>query len=253
MKLLLVGGAGHVGTLILPYLKGAHDLRVLDLAPPADGSIEWVSGSVLDVEVVKSALAGIDAFVWLAMRDGQGGMVTDQDVPAILSNYELNTKGLHLFLFLAQAAGVKRGVYTSSMSVHYRGRPFFPSEETVPLDSPSVYGLTKGLGEDICVYFARWFDMNLISLRISGPRKRADFLSQRQHPKTAGDGSFVHPLDEEDLAGAYLAAVEAVGVGHGRFDAVFITGDDRERDHNMSKAQRLLGWSPRAQRLLDGG
>ena len=29
--------------------------------------------------------------------------------------------------------------------------------------------------------------------------------------------------------------------------------DDRERDHNMSKAQRLLGWSPRAQRLLDGG
>ena len=251
MKLLLVGGAGHVGNLIAPYLKPIHDLRVLDLARPADATLDWVQGSVLDVEAVNKALVGIDAFVWLAMRDGQGGMVTDQDVPAILSNYELNTKGLHLFLFLAQAAGVKHGVYTSSMSVHYRGRKTYPSEEIVPIDSPSVYGLTKGLGEEICRYFARWFDMNLISLRISGPRNRADFLSQRRNPRIAGDGSYVFPLDEEDIARAYLAAVKAVGVGHGRFDAVFITGDDEEREHNLSKAKRLLGWSPQSQRLLD--
>jgi len=253
MKLLLVGGAGHVGTLIIPYLKSAHALRVLDLARPADDSVEWASGSVLDVEAVRSALVGMDAFVWLAMRDGQGGMVTDQDVSSILNNYELNTKGLHLFLFLAQEVGVKRGIYTSSMSIHYRGRPVFPSEETVPLDSPSVYGLTKGLGEEICQYFARWFDMNLISLRISGPRKRAEFIRQRRDPKIADDGSFVHPLDEEDLAKAYLAAAEAIGVGHGRFDSVFITGDDGERHHNMSKARRLLSWSPQSQLRLDGG
>ena len=251
MNLLLVGGAGHVGSLIIPYLKPSHHLRVLDLAAPVDKSVEWVAGSVLEVETVKSALTGIDAFLWLAMRDGQGGMLPDQDVPSILSNYDLNTKGLHLFLFLAQAAGVKCGVYTSSMSVHYRGRSYYPSEEAVPMDSPSVYGLTKGLGEEICQYFAHWFDMNLMSLRISGPRTRSQFVSQRNNPKVASDGSFVHPLDEEDMARAYLAAVDAVGVGHGRFDAVYITGDEAEREHNMSKARRLLGWSPRAQSLLD--
>ena len=34
MKVLLVGGAGHVGSFITPYLRQHHDLRVLDLRPP---------------------------------------------------------------------------------------------------------------------------------------------------------------------------------------------------------------------------
>jgi nucleoside-diphosphate-sugar epimerase len=120
MKLLLVGGAGHVGQLITPYLKARHRLRVLDLAPPADPDVEHVRGSVLDPEAIRQALQGVDGFVWLAMRSAQGGMVTDQDIETIVNNYDLNTKALHLFLYLAQEAGVKRGVYTSSMSVHYR-------------------------------------------------------------------------------------------------------------------------------------
>lgn len=173
MKLLLVGGAGHVGQLITPYLRAQHTLRVLDLSPPADGEIEHVKGSVLDPEAIRLALRDVDGFIWLAMRNGQGGMVTNQDAETIINNYDLNTKALHLFLFLAQEAGVTRGVYTSSMSVHYRGRPSYPGEDEVPRDSPSVYGLTKGLGEEICAYFARWFDMNIIGLRISGPAMAA--------------------------------------------------------------------------------
>ena len=50
----------------------------------------------------------------------------------------------------------------------------------MPLDTPSVYGLTKGFGELICEYFARWFDMNLIALRITGPRTRGQFLEERR-------------------------------------------------------------------------
>ena len=45
--------------------------------------------------------------------------------------------------------GILRGVHSSSMTVHYRFRERFESEEGTPLDSPSVYGLTKGLGEGI--------------------------------------------------------------------------------------------------------
>jgi hypothetical protein len=56
--------------------------------------------------------------------------------------------------------------------------------------------------------------------------------------------------DEEDLARAYIAALQAVQVGHGRFDAVFIAGDEREQEHNLSKAARLLGWRPTSQRYL---
>lgn len=252
MRLLLVGGSGLVGQILTPYLKAQHTLKVLDLAPPADPDIEHVKGSALDPEVIRQALTDVDGFIWLAMRGGQGGMVTDQDVETIINNYDLNTKALHLFLYLAQEAGVKRGVYTSSMSVHYRDRPNYPGEDVVPRDTPSVYGLTKGLGEDICAYFARWFGMDIIGLRISGPRRRADFLAQRRDPKRAGDGSFVFPLDEEDMANAYLGAIKAVtGTTEGRYESVFVVGDETGREHDLSKAARIIGWQPQSHRLLE--
>jgi hypothetical protein len=137
------------------------------------------------------------------------------------------------------------------MSVHYRGRPNYPSEDELPLDSPSVYGLTKGLGEQVCGYFAHWFEMNIIGLRISGPRNRADYLAQRRDPKRAGDGSYVFPLDEEDMANAYLGAVDAVTASApGRFEALFIVGDETGAEHDLSKADRLIGWRPQSHRLL---
>jgi nucleoside-diphosphate-sugar epimerase len=251
MRLLLVGGAGHVGKLITPYLKARHSLSVLDLAAPDDPEVKHVQGSVLDPEAIRAGLEGVDGFIWLAMRSAQGGMVTDQDIETIVNNYDLNTKALHLFLYLAQEAGVKRGVYTSSMSVHYRGRPRYPGEAEVPLDSPSVYGLTKGLGEQICAYFAHWFEMDIIGLRISGPRRRADYLAQRRDPKRAGDGSYVFPLDEEDMANAYLGAIDTLAVpAPGRFESLFIVGDETGEEHDLSKAARLIGWRPQSHRLL---
>lgn len=253
MKVLLVGGSGHVGSFITPYLQRHHTLRVLDLRPPRLEGIEYVEGSVTDPAAIRQALDGIDTFVWLVMKSGQGGMLKDQTIPVILDNYEVNTKGLHLFLFIAQEMGITRGVYTSSMSVHYRNRTWYPAEELVPYDTPSVYGLTKGFGELICQYFARWFDMNLIALRITGPRTRAQWLEERRHPRIYPDGSRIFVTDEEDLADAYLRALDAVQIGHGRFDAIFIAGDEREQEHNLSKARRLLGWEPRAHRLLASG
>lgn len=251
MKVLLIGGSGHVGSFLTPYLLRHHDVRVLDLQPPRHAGLEYVAGSATDPDALRRALQGVDAFIWLVMRHGQGGSVTTQNLPTIMENYDVNTKGLHLLLYIAQEVGVMRGVYTSTMSVHYRKRDSYPGEELVPLDTPSVYGLTKGFGELICQYFARWFGMNLIALRITGPRTREQWLEERRHPRVYPDGSRIYVTDEEDLAEAYLRSLEAVQTGHGRFDAVFIAGDERETEHNLSKARRLLGWEPRAQRLLE--
>src|ERR1700716_561824 len=146
MKILLLGGSGHVGSFITPYLKEQHELRVLDMRPPRHASVEYVEGSVTDPEALKKALNGVDTFIWLVMRKPQGGSFRDQDVETIAENYDVNCKGLHLCLFTAHELGVMRGVYTSSMSVHYRGRDYYPQEELVPLDTPTVYGLSKGCG-----------------------------------------------------------------------------------------------------------
>jgi nucleoside-diphosphate-sugar epimerase len=250
MKVLLIGGSGHVGSFITPHLKEKHDLRVLDLQPPKHQGVEFVEGSVTDVPAIKRALDGVDAFVWLVMRKPQGGTLRDQDVETIEANYDVNCKGLHLTLFTAQEMGVRRGVYTSSMSVHYRRREFYPAEELVPLDTPTVYGLSKGFGEQICQYFARWWDMNLIALRITGPRTREQYLEERRNPKVSYDGSRLFVTDEEDLARAYLAALDAVQIGSARFDAFFIAGDEHEKEHNLSKAKRVLRWEPTSHNAL---
>lgn len=250
MKVLLVGGSGNVGTFITPYLRDRHELRVLDVRAPRHEGLEYIEGSVTDPEAVRRALDGCDCFISLVMKSPQGGSRTDQTLEEISDNYQVNTYGLHLLLFTAQDLGIKRGIYTSTMSVHHRERPWYTAEEAVPLDTPSVYGLTKGFGELICQYFARWFDMNLLALRITGPRNRERYLDERPVPPENGR-TRIYVTDEEDLANAYLSALEVVKDGHGRFDAIFLAGDEREETHNLSKAKRILGWQPRSHLLLE--
>jgi nucleoside-diphosphate-sugar epimerase len=259
VKVLLAGGSGLVGTFVTPYLLQHHELRVLDLRPPTAAGVEYVEGSITDPAALERALQGCDTFVNLVMNGAQGGASTEQSIPLIVSNYEVNTLGLHLLLYIAHGLGIRGGVHTSTMSVHWRGRLWYGQEEDVPFDTPSVYGLTKALGEEICAYFARWFDMNLIALRITAPRERRQYLEERRarrpdHAATIGpDGAGpLFATDEEDLATAYLAAIEAVQTGHGRFEAVYIAGDEDESNHNLSKARRLLGWEPRSQHHLPG-
>jgi len=248
VKVLLTGGSGLVGTFITPYLREHHELRVLDLRPPSHADmVDYVEGSVTRPDDLSKALDGMDTFINLVMRNPQGGSSTEQDLETIVNNYEANTLGLHLLLWTAQGMGIKGGIHTSTMSVHYRERDWYPSEESVPRDSPSAYGITKALGEVICEYFARWFEMHLIALRITGPRMREDYISERREPKVPG----LFVTDEEDLARAYLAALEVVQVGQGRFDAVFIAGDERQREHDLSKAWQLLGWQPESHKYLD--
>jgi nucleoside-diphosphate-sugar epimerase len=249
VKVLLVGGSGMVGSFVTPYLRRYHEVRVLDVRPPAYDDIDFVEGSITSVDDLRRGLDGVDAFIDLVMRSPQGGSTTGQSVDVITDNYAVNTLGLHLLLYTAHELGVRRGVYTSTLSVHHRARTQYPAEELVPLDTPSVYGLTKGFGELICGYFARWFDMNLIALRISAPRTRELWLEERRGEPTVFEGVRLFPTDEEDLANAYLGALNAVKVGHGRFDAVFVVGDEREEEHNLSKAERLLGWRPRTHLL----
>jgi hypothetical protein len=92
--------------------------------------------------------------------------------------------------------------------------------------------------------------MEILGLRISGPRNRADNLAQRRDPRRAEEGTYVHPLDEEDMANAYLGAIKALG-SEPRYDSIYIVGDETGSEHDLSKAERLIGWRPTAHRLLE--
>jgi nucleoside-diphosphate-sugar epimerase len=253
VKVLLVGGSGMVGTFVTPYLAKHHELRVLDLRPPLHADlVDYVEGSISNPDDLARALDGMDTFVDMVMRNPSGAP-EDQTVDDIVNNYEVNTLGLHLLLWTAQKQGIRSGVYVSTRSVHSlpmtpEGRPtYYQSEEEMALDNPTVYGLTKGLGERICRYFARVFGMRIIALRITGPRTREAFIAERRVPIHKG----LYVMDEEDLANAILAAIEFVQTGRARFDAVLIAADEHQVDHNLTKAKALLGWEPKGHRLLE--
>ena len=239
MRLLLVGGSGRVGSMVIPYLKTKHSIRILDIEPPTDSTLDFIEGSVTNPKTVQQALEGMDTFIYMVMKNPTSEISSVATFEDIVANHRVNVMGVHLFLHAANEVGIKRGIYTSTFTVHERTRNHFPSEDEVPLKNPSVYGLTKGLGEKICQYFCREHQMAITALRITGPSTRSQWLERRTLPKSGP----VHIwwTDEEDLANAYLAALSS---NHPGFEAFFIAGDEEQKEINLSKASLLLGWKP---------
>ena len=165
MKVLVIGGSGHVGGLTLPHLAQQHTLRVFDLRPPASPDWEYVAGNIGDLAALSRAAEGMDALLYMAMGNKE---YTLPD--AITTNFDVNIKGVYLALYAAHSAGITHAMYTSSMSV-YGGdlmQRSFPDEELTP-DSSHLYGFTKRLGEEVCQNAAREWGMSVNALRLCFP------------------------------------------------------------------------------------
>lgn len=249
MKVLIVGGSGNVATWTMPYMQSGHEFRVLDLVPPRVEGVEFLQGSITDPEAVREALDGVDSFINMVMKSPTASNSREHTVQDILDNYLVNTMGLHVLLKTAHELGIMAGVHTSTFTVHDRQRTWYASEEEVPLDNPGLYGLTKGFGEQICRYFCREFGMSIVALRLTGPRDRAGWIEGRKIPKD--DSRHLWVTDEEDMAAAYLAALKVAVSRRGRYDAVFLAGDENEEEVNLSKGRQLLGWEPRTHLKVD--
>ena len=232
MKVLVIGGSGHVGTLVIPFLKQRHTLRLFDLRPSLDGTLEYQEGSVTDMEALLSAVQGMDALLYMAMNLQRG-----PELEIIYSSFDVNVKGVYLALRAAHAAGITHAVHCSSMSV-YDGslevRYFF--DEDMPPDARGLYGFTKRLGEEVCRNACYLNGMSVNALRMCLPISREKWLAQAVpgKPSIATDG--------EDVARAMLAALEY----RNGFQAFQLSGDYENKIMNMSKAKRLLGWEPLA-------
>src|SRR4029078_13558861 len=102
MKLLFVGGAGAVGTLILPHLAAEHEITVFDLKEPAVGYIKAIQADVRAFAALQGAVAGSEALLYFAMgSEGAWG-----DPAHARAHFDVNVTGLHLPLPAAhEAAG----------------------------------------------------------------------------------------------------------------------------------------------------
>lgn len=230
MRVLLIGGSGTVGTMVSPYLAEDHQLRVFDLKPPLDESIEFFSGDLTRFEDLEKAVAGMDAIVYMAM-----GSLAWDTINGVNTAFDINIKCLFLALKAAHEAGITQAVYTSSMSVYadLDGRKF--AEESMPTDASDLYGFTKRLGEDVCQNAVANWGMHVNALRLCFPTMDETFAEVEPNKRLIATAA-------SDVANAIHSAL----LFHGRFQAFMISGDHENQMMNMSKAKSLLGWEPLA-------
>jgi nucleoside-diphosphate-sugar epimerase len=246
MRIVVVGGAGYVGSLILPGLADAgHQVRVLDLAAPR-GDVDWVQASAVDPAALDAAFDGAGAVIHAAMAPaGPDGTADPAGLFSVLVTSVFTT------LEAASRAGVTRAVLISSMSVFASQPVPLPDrdlDETSPPDALDIYGLAKRLAEIVGQAAAQAHGMTVTALRIGWPTSEPAWpawaLPALPQPAIVrrADGTPVPALAASDLTAAVLAALDRAG----GFDVFHILGGSGTgRCLSTAKARALLGWQPR--------
>ncbi|MGC4047914.1 MAG: NAD-dependent epimerase/dehydratase family protein [Armatimonas sp.] len=229
MKVLVIGGAGKVGSFVMPYLRNVHDVCVFDLAQ-GDGRPDYIQGNVRDFAALKSACEGRDALIYMAMGSGRWGSPEGD-----LAHFDANVTGVHLALRAAIESDIRRVVHVSSMSVYDQlGRRYIHGETVVP-DAREFYGLSKRLGEEVCRAACESRPLSVCALRLCLPVTKDEW--RQLHAEGKQD---IH-TEAEDVARAMLLGLEK---DFGGFQAFTISGDYAEKTMSMKKAKAVLGWEP---------
>ena len=231
MKLLVIGGSGHVGSLILPYLAEQYTLRVFDLKAP-QLALDFVQGDVRDYGALETAAHGCDQLLYMAMGNAQGWNGTENAT----AQFDVNVTGLHLALRAAHAAGIRHAALTSSMSVYEQLGNRHVWDENAEPDAHHHYGLTKRLGEEVARAAWRQWGISVNALRLCLP------VSEESWKALAAEGRQDIHTEASDVARAILAALER---DFGGFQAFMISGDYNEKRMEHKKAKAMLGWEPR--------
>lgn len=240
MKLLVVGGAGYVGSTSVEHLVASgHEVIVYDdlssghrAAVPEDASL--VVGDMADAARLRPILAdGIDAVLHCAARSLVGESMAD---PGLY--YRTNVAGGVELLEAMREEGVTRLVFSSTAAVYGEPRrvPIAEADRTEPINP---YGATKLAFEGAMRWFCAAHDFRAISLRYFNVAGATELNGEDHDPEThlmplvlrvaAGEATHVQIYGQDystpdgtcirdfihvaDLAAAHLLALEATGEG----------------------------------------
>lgn len=165
MKILIIGGAGYIGSHVArEFLDTGHEVAVLDnLSTGTKENLfreeRFVKGDILDPRAVRKAMKGQDAIVLLAAAKAVGeSMVLPQ-------KYSLqNISGTVNIINGAIEAGIGKIIFSSSAAV-YGAPKYLPIDEKHPLDPENYYGFTKVEIERILGWHDRIKGMRFAALR----------------------------------------------------------------------------------------
>ena len=217
MKLLVAGGAGYVGSYLIPVLlERGYDIDVVDLlwfGNHLPDSVNVIEKNLFKYE--QKDLEGYDQIVFLAGLSNDPMAEFDPSM-----NFVYNAALPSYLAFIAKKAGVKRFIYASSCSVYgYTVNELYDEDSPVTCGYP--YGISKLQGER-GVLQLQDDDFSVIALRkgtVSGfsPRMRMDLIvntmfkaAMTEKKVTVNNPSIWRPIiDIRDVATAYTRAVQA--------------------------------------------
>jgi UDP-glucose 4-epimerase len=255
---VVTGGGGFIGSHLVDRLVAeGRRVRVLDNFAAGrkanlqqhqhEPRLEVVEADIADTAAVASACDGADRVFHLAAR---ADVVPSIEFPE--AYFHANVAGTFAVLEAARRHRVRRLVYVASSSCY--GIPtVYPTPETAPIDPRYPYALTKYLGEQMVLHWARLYRLPAVSIRffnVYGPRTRTSgtygavfgvFLAQllAGRPLTiVGDGTQTRDFTfVSDAVDALLVAAEA-----GQRGEVFNVGSGKPT--SVNELVRLLGSPP---------
>jgi UDP-glucose 4-epimerase len=171
-RVLVTGGSGFIGRHAVASLAAAGaQVRVVDLKPHPDPSVDIVVGDLGDPEALEAAFdGGIDSVVHLAAVTS---VLRSVENPG--GTFDTNVAGTHAVLQAARAAGVSSLAFASTNAV------------TGPMDAPAIvetatlrpltpYGATKAAGEMLMSAYTASYGVRCVALRLTnvyGPGMQA--------------------------------------------------------------------------------
>jgi len=142
-KILILGGAGFIGTTLAPFLKeSGYDITVVDIGwfgNHLPNNIHFIKADIFDLKI--NDLKAFHTVIFLA------GLSNDPMAEfSPKDNFIYNT-GLPAYIgYLAKEAGVKRVIFASSCSVYgYTHNRTFTEDDIAISNYP--YGVSKLQGE----------------------------------------------------------------------------------------------------------
>lgn len=188
MKILITAATSNVGRGMIPRLKSAgHDLVLLDLnrVPETEPyvGLPFVQCDIQTGFGLERAAAGCDLILHLPAWHGIHWWAKTE-----IDYWRLNIDGTFWMFQAAQAAGVKRIVFLSSMAWH---------------DHYGKYGFTKRIGEELCEYNRRNHGIRYVAIRPEGFVPWRDYLEYGAH-------FLYYSVHRDDVMECVYKAIEAL-------------------------------------------
>ena len=178
MKSIITGGAGFIGShLSEKLILLGHKVVVIDNfivgkksnIKNIKGRIKIVKKDIRNYDSIKNLFKNVDhVFHLAALADIVPSIENPDDY------YSTNVQGTYNILKASVKNKVKRFIYSASSSCY--GIPKkYPTPESEKILPEYPYALTKRMGEELVVHFAKVYKLNTTSLRffnVYGPRSR---------------------------------------------------------------------------------